>query len=111
MHAPPRFVWYDKGSLSGTLRVRPVNGYSEVVVFADFEKLGIGKGRAEALRLGGIKEATPIQEGAIPAILGGSDVICQAQTGTGKTLAFLLPMLEKLRADKDELQGLILTPT
>ncbi|MBW7454523.1 DEAD/DEAH box helicase, partial [Paenibacillus sepulcri] len=61
--------------------------------------------------MGGIQEATPIQEGAIPVILSGSDVICQAQTGTGKTLAFLLPMLEKIKPDKDELQGLILTPT
>ena len=78
---------------------------------AGFEQLGIAAQRTAALRSGGIQEATPIQEGAIPVILQGSDVICQAQTGTGKTLAFLLPMLEKIRADRDELQGLILTPT
>ncbi|REE91353.1 ATP-dependent RNA helicase DeaD [Paenibacillus taihuensis] len=78
---------------------------------ADFEQLGIGKERAQSLRNEGIHEATPIQEGAIPVILQGTDVICQAQTGTGKTLAFLLPMLEKIRADRDQLQGLILTPT
>ncbi|QYR21926.1 DEAD/DEAH box helicase [Paenibacillus sp. sptzw28] len=78
---------------------------------AGFEELGIAKERVAALSNGGINEATPIQEGAIPAILNGSDVICQAQTGTGKTLAFLLPMLEKLNPEKDELQGLILTPT
>ncbi|SEN57263.1 ATP-dependent RNA helicase DeaD [Paenibacillus sp. OV219] len=78
---------------------------------AGFEELGIGKERVQSLRTEGIQEATPIQEGAIPVILQGSDVICQAQTGTGKTLAFLLPMLEKIRADRDQLQGLILTPT
>ncbi|BBH23726.1 hypothetical protein Back11_50710 [Paenibacillus baekrokdamisoli] len=78
---------------------------------AGFEQLGIATARAEALRNGGIQEATPIQEGAIPVILQGSDVICQAQTGTGKTLAFLLPMLEKIRPEREDLQGLILTPT
>ncbi|NBD25306.1 DEAD/DEAH box helicase [Paenibacillus glycinis] len=78
---------------------------------ASFEQLGIAKERAESLRNEGITEATPIQEGAIPVIMQGSDVICQAQTGTGKTLAFLLPMLEKTRADRDNVQGLILTPT
>lgn len=78
---------------------------------ASFEQLGIAKDQAQSLRNEGITEATPIQEGAIPAILQGSDVICQAQTGTGKTLAFLLPMLEKTRVDRDDVQGLILTPT
>jgi len=78
---------------------------------AGFAELGISLGRVEALRSSGIQEATPIQEGAIPVILKGNDVVCQAQTGTGKTLAFLLPMLEKLDASKKRLQGLILTPT
>jgi len=78
---------------------------------AGFAELGISSGRVEALRSSGIQEATPIQEGAIPVILKGNDVVCQAQTGTGKTLAFLLPMLEKLDPSKKRLQGLILTPT
>ncbi|WP_346266594.1 DEAD/DEAH box helicase, partial [Paenibacillus sacheonensis] len=78
---------------------------------AGFEQLGIAKERAQSLRNEGITEATPIQEGAIPVIMQGSDVICQAQTGTGKTLAFLLPMLEKTRAEREDVQGLILTPT
>ncbi|WP_338045235.1 DEAD/DEAH box helicase [Paenibacillus humicola] len=80
-------------------------------LLAGFEKLGISKERAAALSGEGIHEATPIQEGAIPVILEGKDVICQAQTGTGKTLAFLLPMLEKIDPAGDELRGLILTPT
>ncbi|UVI30053.1 DEAD/DEAH box helicase [Paenibacillus spongiae] len=78
---------------------------------AGFAQLGISPERVEALSSGGIHEATPIQEGAIPVILQGYDVVCQAQTGTGKTLAFLLPMLEKLDPEKNRLQGLILTPT
>ncbi|MBB3110713.1 ATP-dependent RNA helicase DeaD [Paenibacillus phyllosphaerae] len=78
---------------------------------ADFVQLGISQEQTAALRAGGIVEATPIQEGAIPVILKGEDVVCQAQTGTGKTLAFLLPMLEKLDPEKPKLQGLILTPT
>ncbi|SDY02738.1 ATP-dependent RNA helicase DeaD [Paenibacillus sp. CF384] len=78
---------------------------------AGFEQLGIARERTLSLQHEGIHEATPIQEGAIPVIMQGSDVICQAQTGTGKTLAFLLPMLEKIRPEREELQGLILTPT
>lgn len=78
---------------------------------ADFVQLGISQEQAAALRSGGIVEPTPIQEGAIPVILRGEDVVCQAQTGTGKTLAFLLPMLAKLDPKKPKLQGLILTPT
>ncbi|MCQ6562049.1 DEAD/DEAH box helicase [Paenibacillus mendelii] len=78
---------------------------------AGFAELGVSPERVEALHSGGIHEATPIQEGAIPVILQGYDVVCQAQTGTGKTLAFLLPMLEKLDPEKNRLQGLILTPT
>ncbi|MFD0714829.1 DEAD/DEAH box helicase [Paenibacillus sp. GCM10027626] len=78
---------------------------------AGFTELGISPGRVSALHQGGIHEATPIQEGAIPQILKGRDVVCQAQTGTGKTLAFLLPMLEMLNPAKQKLQGLILTPT
>ncbi len=57
------------------------------------------------------KEPTPIQEVAIPLIMEGKDVIGQAQTGTGKTAAFVLPTLEKLQKDKKDIQVLILTPT
>lgn len=57
------------------------------------------------------KEPTPIQAEAIPLILEGKDVIGQAQTGTGKTAAFVLPILEKLQMEKRDIQALILTPT
>lgn len=57
------------------------------------------------------KEPTPIQAEAIPYILQGKDVIGQAQTGTGKTAAFVLPILQKLQPGKKDIQALILTPT
>ncbi|NGQ96869.1 DEAD/DEAH box helicase [Brevibacillus sp. SYP-B805] len=57
------------------------------------------------------KEPTPIQAEAIPLILAGKDVIGQAQTGTGKTAAFVLPILQRLQPQKRDIQALILTPT
>lgn len=57
------------------------------------------------------KEPTPIQAEAIPLILEGKDVIGQAQTGTGKTAAFVLPVLQDLQVEKRDIQALILTPT
>lgn len=59
----------------------------------------------------GYTEPTPIQEKAIPAILEGKDMIGQAQTGTGKTAAFAIPMLEKLDMNKRHIQALVLSPT
>lgn len=76
-----------------------------------FAQLGISAGRTARLAAQGIHKPTPIQEAAIPLVLQGKDVIGQAQTGTGKTLAFVLPMLEKINVKSDKLQGLIVTPT
>jgi len=60
----------------------------------------------------GIETATPIQEQAIPAILSGKDVLACAQTGTGKTAAFLLPILHRLTEHPhDYIDTLILEPT
>ncbi len=78
-----------------------------------FDSLGL---RAELLRAvgeQGYTEATPVQAKAIPVVLAGSDVMASAQTGTGKTAAFTLPLLEKLSKQTGErkLRALILTPT
>ncbi|HHL40342.1 MAG TPA: DEAD/DEAH box helicase, partial [Deltaproteobacteria bacterium] len=79
-----------------------------------FEELGL---RAELLRAvarQGYTAPTPIQKEAIPAVLRGSDVMAGAQTGTGKTAAFVLPMLEifgRNRAARRAPRGLIMTPT
>ncbi len=59
----------------------------------------------------GIAEATPIQEKAIPVIMDGKDVIGQAKTGTGKTLAFVLPILENIDPNASDIQALIVAPT
>jgi len=59
----------------------------------------------------GYEQPTPIQEQAIPELLAGHDVIGQAQTGTGKTAAFGLPLLQYLDPDSDEVQAFVLTPT
>ncbi|BCB05541.1 DEAD/DEAH box helicase [Bacillus sp. KH172YL63] len=77
----------------------------------DFTSLGIQTKYVNALKEQSITEPTPIQSETIPALLDGKDVIGQAQTGTGKTMAFLLPMLEKIDPERDEIQSLIVTPT
>jgi ATP-dependent RNA helicase DeaD len=59
----------------------------------------------------GFEEATHIQEQAIPLALKGADIIGQAQTGTGKTAAFGIPMIEKLDNKSGEIQGIVITPT
>src|SRR3954467_1239257 len=59
----------------------------------------------------GYESPSPIQEQAIPELLRGKDVIGQAQTGTGKTAAFGLPMIEFVDPDEQEVQALVLTPT
>lgn len=56
-------------------------------------------------------QPTPIQEKAIPLILEGKDIIGQAQTGTGKTAAFVIPMLQNIDTNAAYIQGLIMTPT
>ena len=59
----------------------------------------------------GFETMTPIQEQAIPVLLEGRDVIGQAQTGTGKTAAFAIPMIQRINADIRKPQGIILCPT
>jgi ATP-dependent RNA helicase DeaD len=76
-----------------------------------FRDLGLTEPTLEALAHLGYERPTPIQEQAIPPLLEGRDVIGQAQTGTGKTAAFGLPMLEYVSTDRQEIQALVLTPT
>lgn len=76
-----------------------------------FSKLGLNQELCEALARNGISEPTPVQREAIPLLLRSGDTIAQAQTGTGKTLAFALPILQRIRTDRDQVQALILTPT
>ena len=76
-----------------------------------FQTLGVVSDITELLRKQGIQEPTNIQNQSIPAIFKGRDVLAQAQTGTGKTLAFLLPALQQIRIDMHQEQVLIIAPT
>lgn len=77
----------------------------------DFLALGVKQELSNKLKAYGIVKPTPVQEQTIPLLLKGKDVIAQAQTGTGKTLAFMLPILERINVRKPYVQGLIITPT
>jgi len=76
-----------------------------------FADLGLSEPILAALRDVGYEAPSPIQEQAIPPLLEGRDVIGQAQTGTGKTAAFGLPMIQFADPDDEEVQALVLTPT
>jgi len=77
-----------------------------------FEELGVQNGFIKGLAELGIVEPTDIQERVIPALLeGATHLIGQAQTGTGKTAAFGLPLLQQIDPSLNEIQGLILCPT
>jgi ATP-dependent RNA helicase DeaD len=76
-----------------------------------FDELGLAPEIKQALDELGFEEPTPIQEQAIPELLAGHDVIGQAQTGTGKTAAFGLPLLQYLDPAEEEVQAIVLTPT
>ena len=76
-----------------------------------FADLGLSETSLAAVRDVGYESPSPIQEQAIPALLEGRDVIGQAQTGTGKTAAFGLPIIEYIDPEVQEVQALVLTPT
>lgn len=76
-----------------------------------FEEMNVSEEIIKSLNENDIENPTPIQEQTIPLLIGGSDVIGQAQTGTGKTFAYAIPMLEKILENKKCIQALILCPT
>lgn len=77
----------------------------------NFKELGISEDILKILKINSIIEPTPVQSECIPLIKGGKDVIAEAQTGTGKTLAFLLPIFENMSPSISGVQTLIITPT
>ncbi len=77
----------------------------------NFQSLGLTSDLSELLHKQGIDEPTAVQSQAIPALFKGRDILAQAQTGTGKTLAFLLPSLQQIRTEVHAEQVLILAPT
>lgn len=76
-----------------------------------FGELGLSKSLLKAVQQSGYEEATPIQAETIPMVLKGEDVIGQAQTGTGKTAAFGLPIIEHVDLDDHNIQALVISPT
>ena len=82
-----------------------------------FDSLGLSAALLRAVSEQGYTSPTPIQSKVIPVVLAGSDVMAGAQTGTGKTAGFTLPMLQRLAAATPEshqrrhVRALILTPT
>ena len=76
-----------------------------------FEELGLYPQLLRAIKEMGFEEATPIQSQAIPVVMSGVDVIGQAQTGTGKTASFGIPVLHKVDPNNKKTQVIILSPT
>lgn len=76
-----------------------------------FADLGLSPVLLESITQVGFKKPTPIQAQAIPALLAGEDIIGQAQTGSGKTAAFGLPIIDRIDERDRRIQALILTPT
>src|SRR3984957_20572213 len=80
----------------------------------EFSTLGLSPATLEAVAATGYTEATPIQSEAIPVALAGRDILGIAQTGTGKTAAFTLPMIDRLVADRSKARmprSLVIEPT
>ena len=76
-----------------------------------FNELNINQSIVMALKKQNITTPTGIQETSIPFALENKDIIAEAHTGTGKTLAFLIPIFEKINLEKREMQAIILAPT
>ena len=76
-----------------------------------FAEIGVSEALCTLLKNRGISVPTPVQERAVPAMRAGRDVIAQAQTGTGKTLAFLLPVFEKIKPQGAVVHALVIAPT
>ncbi|MDR3713466.1 MAG: DEAD/DEAH box helicase [Puia sp.] len=79
----------------------------------NFKEFGLNESLIEGIEATGYENATPVQEQVIPLILSGKDIIASAQTGTGKTAAFLLPIINKLieARSEDQVNALVIVPT
>ena len=80
-------------------------------MITNYSELPIREEMKKAIAEMGFTEMTEIQQKAIPELLAGKEVIAKAPTGTGKTCAFGVPMVERIRPEKGYVQGVILCPT
>jgi superfamily II DNA/RNA helicase len=78
---------------------------------SNFIELGISEALAAVLTKQNIESPMQVQAAVIPKVLGGGNLVAQAPTGTGKTLAYLLPVLQKIDTDSRDVQAVILAPT
>jgi ATP-dependent RNA helicase DeaD len=76
-----------------------------------FHGLGLSPTTLEALKNMGYEKPTPVQRDTIPGVLEGNDLVVQSRTGTGKTAAFGIPIVERVDVGRGEIQALVLTPT
>src|SRR5210317_2598293 len=89
-------------------------GRSGAFQYMSFDTLGLSADLLRAVSEQGYSEPTPVQREAIPPILAGRDVLAGAQTGTGKTAGFTLPMLQRLQlgtVNRRRIRSLVLVPT
>lgn len=87
------------------------DGSGQTITTARFDDLGLSEERLKVLETLGFVHPTPIQEHSIPVLLEGRDVVGIAQTGTGKTAAFGLPLLTRINPEEAAVQALVLAPT
>jgi ATP-dependent RNA helicase DeaD len=90
---------------------RPATAHPAEPTTPPFARLGAGRRSVQALARMGIETPTPIQDQAIPPLLEGRDVIGQSRTGSGKTIAFGLPLMERIDPRLPRVQALVLVPT
>ena len=83
----------------------------EITEGASFESFGLSEATMRAIKNKGYATSTPVQAGCIPPMLEGKDVIAKAPTGTGKTMAFGIPIIERIDPESEEVQAVILAPT
>ena len=91
--------------------VETADNNSEAIIASGFARFGFAPELLKALEAIGYQEPSPIQKAAIPELMLGRDLVGQAQTGTGKTAAFALPMLAALDPEQRKPQVLVLAPT
>ena len=77
----------------------------------NFKELGVSPVLVQLLKSRGISVPTEVQVETVPVARDGKDIIVQSQTGTGKTLAFLLPIMEKIKTQADVVQAIVVAPT
>lgn len=81
------------------------------MISTTWQELGVTEALLGKLSELGINEPTPIQAQAVPVLLSGKNLLAQSQTGTGKTLAYLLPLLQRINASRTSVQAVVLSPT